>query len=182
MRENKDGGEWKQRLSEMEEQEFEIWRGLSELGLYAVEVWFLQQKTAYEMRISDWSSDVCSSDLLRIAGPQQAAAFGRIGLAGQRRQGGAPGAAAHHTDMTDADMSGRRRHALAPAKGFAAASGSSGQRARAGASRVSPSPRRKRSSPAQALIAPLRSEESRAGKEGGRSFDSRGPPYHAKNN
>src|SRR3546814_2939692 len=24
----------------------------------------LQQKTAYEMRISDWSSDVCSSDLL----------------------------------------------------------------------------------------------------------------------
>src|SRR3546814_5146220 len=24
---------------------------------------FLQQKTAYEMRISDWSSDVCSSDL-----------------------------------------------------------------------------------------------------------------------
>src|SRR3546814_3996816 len=25
---------------------------------------FLKQKTAYEMRISDWSSDVCSSDLL----------------------------------------------------------------------------------------------------------------------
>src|SRR3546814_13748051 len=28
---------------------------------------FCKQKTAYEMRISDWSSDVCSSDL-RIAG------------------------------------------------------------------------------------------------------------------
>src|SRR3546814_11147340 len=29
---------------------------------------FFKQKTAYEMRISDWSSDVCSSDLLyRIA-------------------------------------------------------------------------------------------------------------------
>src|SRR3546814_7144462 len=27
---------------------------------------FFKQKTAYEMRISDWSSDVCSSDL-RIA-------------------------------------------------------------------------------------------------------------------
>src|SRR3546814_3883902 len=28
-------------------------------------VWcFFKQKTAYEMRISDWSSDVCSSDLL----------------------------------------------------------------------------------------------------------------------
>src|SRR3546814_8076781 len=25
---------------------------------------FYKQKTAYEMRISDWSSDVCSSDLL----------------------------------------------------------------------------------------------------------------------
>src|SRR3546814_7032258 len=27
---------------------------------------FFKQKTAYEMRISDWSSDVCSSDLTRI--------------------------------------------------------------------------------------------------------------------
>src|SRR3546814_11354446 len=26
---------------------------------------FFKQKTAYEMRISDWSSDVCSSDLCR---------------------------------------------------------------------------------------------------------------------
>src|SRR3546814_10842294 len=34
---------------------------------------FVKQKTAYEMRISDWSSDVCSSDLAegreRIHGP-----------------------------------------------------------------------------------------------------------------
>src|SRR3546814_17897194 len=29
---------------------------------------FVKQKTAYEMRISDWSSDVCSSDLLRGMG------------------------------------------------------------------------------------------------------------------
>src|SRR3546814_16580669 len=28
---------------------------------------FFKQKTAYEMRISDWSSDVCSSDLIRPA-------------------------------------------------------------------------------------------------------------------
>src|SRR3546814_4261922 len=27
-------------------------------------IFFVKQKTAYEMRISDWSSDVCSSDLL----------------------------------------------------------------------------------------------------------------------
>src|SRR3546814_207770 len=35
---------------------------------------FFKQKTAYEMRISDWSSDVCSSDLLGRedrAGPPQ---------------------------------------------------------------------------------------------------------------
>src|SRR3546814_2250636 len=29
---------------------------------------FFKQKTAYEMRISDWSSDVCSSDLGRVGG------------------------------------------------------------------------------------------------------------------
>src|SRR3546814_20776213 len=29
---------------------------------------FFKQKTAYEMRISDWSSDVCSSDLFEMTG------------------------------------------------------------------------------------------------------------------
>src|SRR3546814_5055148 len=37
---------------------------------------FFKQKTAYEMRISDWSSDVCSSDLI-----------GRKGIAIQRYKG-----------------------------------------------------------------------------------------------
>src|SRR3546814_2180771 len=36
---------------------------------------FFKQKTAYEMRISDWSSDVCSSDLHRRIDP--AGGFGR---------------------------------------------------------------------------------------------------------
>src|SRR3546814_1260047 len=31
------------------------------------EFFYFMQKTTYEMRISDWSSDVCSSDLLRLA-------------------------------------------------------------------------------------------------------------------
>src|SRR3546814_2054140 len=31
--------------------------------LSSVRIFFFKQKTAYEMRISDWSSDVCSSDL-----------------------------------------------------------------------------------------------------------------------
>src|SRR3546814_4250785 len=31
--------------------------------LFVLRFFFFKQKTAYEMRISDWSSDVCSSDL-----------------------------------------------------------------------------------------------------------------------
>src|SRR3546814_6781767 len=34
--------------------------------LFCVCLFFFKQKTAYEMRISDWSSDVCSSDLLQV--------------------------------------------------------------------------------------------------------------------
>src|SRR3546814_6376525 len=34
--------------------------------MYWLIVFFFKQKTAYEMRISDWSSDVCSSDLSRV--------------------------------------------------------------------------------------------------------------------
>src|SRR3546814_11013731 len=33
--------------------------------VFCFDVFFFKQKTAYEMRISDWSSDVCSSDLSR---------------------------------------------------------------------------------------------------------------------
>src|SRR3546814_4596461 len=36
---------------------------------------FFKQKTAYEMRISDWSSDVCSSDLRLCAGAAAAGLF-----------------------------------------------------------------------------------------------------------
>src|SRR3546814_10031918 len=37
------------------------------LSLYFI--FFFKQKTAYEMRISDWSSDVCSSDLAIAMSP-----------------------------------------------------------------------------------------------------------------
>src|SRR3546814_19576039 len=62
---------------------------------------FFKQKTAYEMRISDWSSDVCSSDLpflevvveavLRLAGLQvEETKHQRTGEAHQRgREGNA---------------------------------------------------------------------------------------------
>src|SRR3546814_3610254 len=40
-------------------------------------VFFFKQKTAYEMRISDWSSDVCSSDLPPVVPPTRYG-FGRV--------------------------------------------------------------------------------------------------------
>src|SRR3546814_8065466 len=44
---------------------------------------FFKQKTAYEMRISDWSSDVCSSDLVQPseAGVEPGAAGNHGGIA-----------------------------------------------------------------------------------------------------
>src|SRR3546814_8118390 len=57
---------------------------------------FFKQKTAYEMRISDWSSDVCSSDLeiesagLRLElrlGAHPAQDFLRIGQQREHRRG-----------------------------------------------------------------------------------------------
>src|SRR3546814_4096882 len=41
-------------------------------------VFFFKQKTAYEMRISDWSSDVCSSDLTDLADLNRIEADGRL--------------------------------------------------------------------------------------------------------
>src|SRR3546814_10907650 len=48
--------------------------------MFFVFFFFFKQKTAYEMRISDWSSDVCSSDLISsqgVSGPSPDHAFGQ---------------------------------------------------------------------------------------------------------
>src|SRR3546814_4544980 len=45
-------------------------------------LFFFKQKTAYEMRISDWSSDVCSSDLSR--GMSMAQVEARFGAPSER--------------------------------------------------------------------------------------------------
>src|SRR3546814_9951035 len=42
---------------------------------------FFKQKTAYEMRISDWSSDVCSSDLDKVGGGRRRGAALTLRLA-----------------------------------------------------------------------------------------------------
>src|SRR3546814_3663750 len=52
---------------------------------------FFKQKTAYEMRISDWSSDVCSSDLVGVVEPEP-------------ELGGAVDAALVGGDHADADV------------------------------------------------------------------------------
>src|SRR3546814_3006768 len=42
---------------------------------------FFKQKTAYEVRISDWSSDVCSSDLFAAVGAGHRAAQNALQIA-----------------------------------------------------------------------------------------------------
>src|SRR3546814_17632762 len=49
---------------------------------------FFKQKTAYEMRISDWSSDVCSSDLEALAAYAEEIALARGGDARLDRAAG----------------------------------------------------------------------------------------------
>src|SRR3546814_8065271 len=53
------------------------------MGLALYSIFFFKQKTAYEMRISDWSSDVCSSDLATVEelmGPVQGPDFPTGGI------------------------------------------------------------------------------------------------------
>src|SRR3546814_11816128 len=61
---------------------------------------FFKQKTAYEMRISDWSSDVCSSDLQ----PAAAVALG-LDLLGERA--GAQAGRPDHRGALDALAAGQ---------------------------------------------------------------------------
>src|SRR3546814_8051245 len=54
---------------------------------------FFKQKTAYEMRISDWSSDVCSSDLLAAPPPTLRA---RVIVVGNEKGGSGKSTTAMH--------------------------------------------------------------------------------------
>src|SRR3546814_9481231 len=55
---------------------------------YLQGVFFFKQKTAYEMRISDWSSDVCSSDLSGTAAQADSnAAPARSPVRAEKREG-----------------------------------------------------------------------------------------------
>src|SRR3546814_15262361 len=70
------------------------------LYLFFVSFFFFKQKTAYEMRISDWSSDVCSSDLPREIpiGARVRARFKEHAL-GRLRRGARPEAHPRQLDL-----------------------------------------------------------------------------------
>src|SRR3546814_2391451 len=74
---------------------------------------FVKQKTAYEMRISDWSSDVCSSDLPALEARDRLPQHRHDDAAGKRRalekrfvdefRGVAAGAKLRHSDLPFAE-------------------------------------------------------------------------------
>src|SRR3546814_1876492 len=64
-----------------------IWVKLCAYIEVVISFFFFKQNTAYELRISDWSSDVCSSDLRMFDGGRRAFDVGarRTGEAGDGR-------------------------------------------------------------------------------------------------
>src|SRR3546814_14918655 len=78
-------------------------------------VFFFKQKTAYEMRISDWSSDVCSSELLgqfgqpAVVDRRDAARCRRRDVGGERRTWRFAEAS---LGLADRQELGQRRHGI----------------------------------------------------------------------
>src|SRR3546814_1357992 len=59
--------------------------------MFVLFFFFFKQKTAYDMRISDWSSDVCSSDLVAVPTTLNVGALDllhprRVNVDGRRRE------------------------------------------------------------------------------------------------
>src|SRR3546814_4747948 len=78
---------------------------------------FFKQKTAYEMRISDWSSDVCSSDLdaldVGIEVGEKAVRLGGVG--GTARTTGSRGRrVGGHVELGRVELAGRGIVAIGP--------------------------------------------------------------------
>src|SRR3546814_7337143 len=79
-------------------------------------IFFFKQKTAYEMRISDWSSDVCSSDLHdawgefdRVAGDQAPLApIERIQVGQRDRRFRPPNCQMRAVPLVGAELHGNR--------------------------------------------------------------------------
>src|SRR3546814_8547183 len=67
-------------------------------------IFLFEQKTAYEMRISDWSSDVCSSDLGGRAGLVPGGGPCALAVGAGRQGGTAPCAPGRRRGRTAADI------------------------------------------------------------------------------
>src|SRR3546814_10929113 len=114
-------------------------------------VFFFKQKTAYEMRISDWSSDVCSSDL----------GEDRDQAKDQARNDRADLLTAFHLFLQSFGAGDRNRTSCRPAAGNPEGRACAGTRGRA-------------------PFGCPRSEERRVGKECVSTCRSRWSPYHKK--
>src|SRR3546814_9774249 len=91
---------------------------------YREDIFFFKQKTAYELRISDWSSDVCASDLSEARFGEGRPDTGRQGVL-QRRGGTrrAVAAAARQAFLRPGGQPGppiARRPRVLPVPGFPA--------------------------------------------------------------
>src|SRR3546814_10278736 len=98
-------------------------------------IFFFKQKTAYEVRISDWSSDVCSSDLMVEEVDQQigvASARAEMDVADPNRAIAAPLAddALRHMRVGGEGIGKARRDRQGRDRGHVAKSGSASGRAR----------------------------------------------------
>src|SRR3546814_9463877 len=70
-------------------------------------VFFFKQKTAYEMRISDWSSDVCSSDLdVAVSGNKDGLVDNDIMTSRPAQPGHMPGVFDPEIDFRDYQQNG----------------------------------------------------------------------------
>src|SRR3546814_15821258 len=124
---------------------------------------FFKQKTAYEMRISDWSSDVCSSDLQILS---DLSCDGDRSRARHLKRPGTIYRLRHLNSRTET-----------PSPQGCAVSYRRGEELRAEAMRCVQRAlwenyrQHKRAHPGE-----LRSEERRVGKEGVRTWESRGAP------
>src|SRR3546814_10168920 len=118
-------------------------------------VFFFKQKTAYEMRISDWSSDVCSADLIH----QRPAARAMDGKerADRGGQGSEPHVAINHTLARPVEV-GHRFQGRLPRGGISVEPAAGGHR-----DHGLPAPR-----------SGLRSEKRRGGKECVSQYSYRG--------
>src|SRR3546814_15278068 len=137
-------------------------------------LFFCKQKTAYEVRISDWSSDVCSSDLVE---PRAGASCKRLPVA-QRRGCGQVAVAAKEAEAVAvvrclASAQVDERHAFAKLRAprvggqqctCVAVERGGGERCRTRAVRTQRPLRSRRDRP------PARSEKRRGGDEWGRKW------------